>query len=399
MATLTQKRDELVVKQTRLHNIFAEAGDSLDLTLVKSLDGDAHAKAAEIKRLNTELTELGKEVDDLATIEKVAADMKGLGRREDPKPSAPAQAKSLGQLFVESAAYKGYAGGGIGPVHEARGFDAKTLFQTSAGWAPETTRTGKVLFSAQNEPVVADLIPKTTTNETAVVYMEETTFTNAAAERSEAGAYAESAFALTERTSTVRMIGHFLPVSDEQLRDVARIQDYINNRMTLGLNLRLDTQLVTGDGNAPNLSGLLTAVTQTQAKGADPVPDAVYKGIVKCRVTGKARPNAVLFHPNDWQDIRLLRTADGVYLWGSPADPGPERIWGLGVVQSTDMAENTALVGDFSYTELAMRQGIEFQITNSHDTYFINGKQAIRCGFRAAFIVYRAAAFCEVTGI
>ena len=46
-----------------------------------------------------------------------------------------------------------------------------------------------------------------------------------------------------------------------------------------------------------------------------------------------------------------------------------------------------------------MRSGIEVKVSDSHDDYFVKGKQAIRADLRAALCVYRDAAFCEVTGI
>ena len=199
----------------------------------------------------------------------------------------------------------------------------------------------------------------------------------------------------------MRQIAVWIPVTDEQMRDVSYISGYVNNRLTLMLRQRLSSQLIVGNGVAPNLEGLLTnASVQTQAKGADPTPDAIYKAMTAIRVTGRAEPNATVWHPNDWQDIRLLRTADGIYIWGSPADPGPERIWGLQVIQDTAETENTALVGDFAnFCELVMRQDIEFEVSNSHASYFIQFIQAIRASVRAAFPIYRPTAFCKVTGI
>jgi HK97 family phage major capsid protein len=207
--------------------------------------------------------------------------------------------------------------------------------------------------------------------------------------------------AYTERTSNVRKIAVFLPMTDEQLEDVGQAQGVIDNRLPFMIRQRLDLQIISGDGSAPNLRGVMNvAGIQTQAKGADPGPDALYKGIVKVEVTGQAFANLVIMHPNDWQTIRLLRTADGIYIWGNPSDNGPERIWGLQVVRAQAATAGTAIVGDFAnFAELSVKRGIDVQVSNSHSTYFIEGKQAVRADMRAALVYYRPAAFCTVTGL
>ena len=231
--------------------------------------------------------------------------------------------------------------------------------------------------------------------------MVESTFTNNAAEAAEAAQYGEAALALTETTSTVRKIAVFIPTTDEQLADVGQVSSYLDGRLSFMLQQRLDSQLLTGNGSAPNLRGVLnTSGISTQAKGSDSTPDAIYKAITSVRTTGAADPDTVVMHPNDWQSIRLLQTSDGLYIWGNPADSGPERIWGLPVVQTTAETENTALVGAFrTFSQLFTRQGIQVQVSNSHSDFFIKGKLAIRADMRAALAVYRATAFCTVTGI
>ena len=395
---LKDAEGKLTAKRAELKSIFDEAGPDRDMGKIKSISGDNAAKVEAIRAINTEIDALAKSFDDLVMIEKAAENSERQAEGVESGAGATRHEKgrkSIGEQFTESDAFK-FKG-----QTSALDVDLKTLMTTSAGWAPETTRSGLVVESAQRPVQVTDLVPTVPTSQAAYVYMEETTFTNNAAEAAEGGTYGEAALALTERTSTVRKVAVWLPVTDEQLEDEAGASAYLNARLPFMLRQRLDGQILTGDGSAPNLRGVNNVVgIQTQAKGADPVPDAVYKAMTKVRVTGRAMPNAVVFHPNDWQDVRLLRTADGIYIWGNPSEVGPERIWGLQVAQSDAQTENTAVVGDWAnYSLLAVKRGIEVQTTNSHGTFFIEGKQAVRADFRAALVFTRPAAFATVTGI
>ena len=407
---LKEAEEKLSAKRKELGGIFTEAGPDLDFTLVKSVKGNTHEIAAHVRELNDELTDLSKKYEDLLAVQKaadrskVSTDKGGAGERGDDTDGGHFKghrraAETIGDLFVKSQAYKGRQGR-VGP-EATLDVELKTLMTTTAGWDPEETRSGRVVDFATRPIQVADLIPQTTTSQSAVQYMEETTFTNAAAEVAEGGTYPEAALALTEQSSIVRKIAVFLPVTDEQLEDEPQVRGYIDNRLPFMIRQRLDLQILTGNGTAPNLRGILNIVgIQTQAKGADPTPDAVYKAIVKVETTGQALATAVVFNPTNWQDVRLLRTADGLYIWGNPSDAGPERIWGLRVVRAQALTAGTALVGDFqNFVELAVRRGIDVQVSNSHSTYFVEGKQAMRADIRAALVVYRPSAFCTVTGL
>jgi len=407
---LEEAQGKLDLARKALKGVFDEAGPTMDMSLVKSVEGDSAAKVAWIRTKNAEIDDHAETVEGLLEVAKAAQGVKDAeGRSErERKGGEPGdgsdgrrnvEAKSFGEMFTGSAAYKGRTGP-VGP--EARlDVELKTLMTSTGGWVPETTRTGRVVEFATRPIQVIDLIPAGTTAQTSVVYMEETTFTNNAAEVAEASQYGEAALALTEQSSPVRKIAVWVPVTDEQLEDEAQARGYVNNRLPFMLRQRLDSQILIGSGTAPNLKGFLnTSGIQTQAKGSDPVPDAVYKAMTKVKVTGRAMPDAVVMHPNDWQDVRLLRTADGIYIWGSPSDSAPVRLWGLPVAETDAITENTALVGDFgNFSELTTRRGIDVQVSNSHADFFINGKQAIRADVRVALVVYRPAAYATVTGI
>ena len=405
--------DKLQAKRAEMGEIFAEAGPDMDLKKVKRISGTTIEIASEIRARNEELTTLAKEYGDLLAVKAAADGIRTASDAETKKyaggePGSDSDhdngrkaESSFGELFVKSGAFTGkQKGAGQGPTAQLD-VELKTLMTTVTGWVPEVTRTGRVVPFATRPLQVADLVPNTTTTQAAIQYMEETTFTNAAAEIAEGATYPEAALALTEQNVIVRKIAVFLPITDEQLEDEPQARGYIDNRLPFMVRQRLDSQLLVGNGTAPNIRGFLNvAGIQTQAKGADTTPDAVYKAIIKIEVTGQAIASGVIMHPNDWSDIRLLRTADGIYIWGNPSDSGPERIWGLQVARAQALTENTGLVGDFAnFSELAIRRGIDVQISNSHGTFFVEGKQAIRADMRCALVVYRPTAFCTVTGI
>lgn len=403
-----------------LHNIFEQAGDNMDPAKVTEVEvKDGADLAVQIRKRNEELTKLGKRqsvFDELDTAKAENDRRRAAPAGADPRNWAPkdggdkpaARPKSFGQLFVESPIYEAAKNRQAGVMAELGGSPHQMIgmrplnatFLTTAGWAPESLRTGRVVLDEQREIEVTDALPVFPTSMAAIVYMEETTFTNAAAERAESASYAEATLALTQRSVTVRSVGTSLPVTDEQLADVEGIAAYLDQRLGFMVRQRLDSQILVGDGIAPNLPGTLNvAGINTQAKGADSVPDAIYKGIVLARVTGRAQPNVAFIHPNDWQDVRLLKTADGIYIWGSPSEAAPARIWGLPVVETTAVTQNTGIVGDYArFSGLHVRQGLEV-LTGFVANDFLQGRVTIRAGLRCAVVHYRPSAFTQITGI
>jgi HK97 family phage major capsid protein len=403
---LKELRGKVEHLRKELAKVLEQAGPDLDMAKVTCVDGDSATKVAYFQALNAELDEKMEELEPLeaehAAMSRAKEKLAHLGEPRNGHPGFPAlddpsavgrgvaMQKSFGQLFVEGWKDIGREKDRTFEIKDIglREIQMKALMDTAAGWAPETIRTGRLVDMAVRPIQLIDVIPSGSTSQSAVVYMEETTFTDAAVvEKAEGTAFGEAGLALTEQSSPVRKIPVFLPVTDEQLEDVPQVQGYVNNRLPFMIRRRLDSQILNGNGTAPNLRGILNVVgIQTQAKGTDPTPDAIYKAMVKVRVTGRANPGLLVIHPNDWQDIRLLRTADGLYIFGSPQD--------------AFSAEGTAVVGDFAgYSELAERRGVEVKVSDSHADFFVTGKLAIRADGRWALVWYRPAAFCTVTGI
>lgn len=378
-------------------------------------------EVSSLRQMNDEMTDLGAAIDQMRELEAMSKshDAAPAGRPIVPngdggvvaKSQQPARLLTTRDVLEASAQYQAFRERRGGTVSLEFGHDTVlgSAFDPEVGATLLTLadinvpaqRLPGIVPMALEERTVADLMLPGSTDGNTIEYYEETTFTNAAAEVAEGGTKPESALDYTLRTESVRKIATWIPATDELLSDVGQLRSTIEGRLVFMVRRREETQLLAGDGTAPNISGILDrSGIQTQAKGTDPVPDAVYKGMTKVRAVGFAEPTAAVFHPNDWQDVRLLRTADGLYIWGSPAEAGPERIWGLDVRVTTAMTENTALVGAFRpYAQIFRRTGITVTASTEHSTYFVENKVAILAEERLALAVYRPAAFCTITGI
>lgn len=413
---LDQKKSELNAKTDELAGIFKDAktdsGDYDHDTLKNRLNVTNSKEVAEaIQERNEEINALSDEVKDLEAINLGATNaLRGDdGARMEPGGGEPkgAQEAFIKRLYQSDALrVKGTTAQidlpdapQMRPAREV----LNTLFQTTDGWAPESTRSGLVTLSPQEEPAVTDLVPLIQWSQELFKYMEETIFTNAATEAGEGTLYPEAALKVEEQSEEIRKLPVWLPLTDEQLDDVPGARAYTESRLRFMLDQKLDQRILTGDPAAatPQIKGFhnVTGIN-SQARGTDPIPDAIHKGATLIRTQGQAQPEAVVFEPTDWQKVRLLRTSDGMYIWGSPADAGPARIWGMPVVQSTHQTAGQALVGAFrAHSLLAMRRGIDVQVSNSHSDFFTNGKQAMRADTRVALVTVRPPAFTEVTGL
>lgn len=413
-AKLVETRNELQAKQAKLHEILKECttgNGEYDFSDCKALNGEtSDDKVKSFQALHDEVNDLAGQLRKLQVAE-MADNVKSIGdqlqrpaRGGVTLPGAGvAHLKSLGEQIAESDSFREFrdSKGEIkGFAHTAEDLDLKALFETGNGWAPQATRSGRLVEAPIRPIQILDLIPSGGIEDSSHVYMEETLRTESAAERAEGGAYAEDAYELVERTSQVRSIGTSLPVTDEQLEDVAQVRAYIDNRLTASTRRRLDGQVLNGNGTPPNLRGVLQVVgIQTQAKGSDPTFDAIHKAMTKIRVVGRASPNAMVLHPYDWEAIRLTRTADGIYIMGNPAEAGTMMLFGLPVALSDAIAENTGVVGDFAgHSFLFNRRGVQVEV-GYVGNQFGEGKRTMRATLRAAFVVYRPSAFCTVTGI
>lgn len=391
---------------------FAKAkADWLGDEIVKMTDADQKtARVVEaIQNETAELNDLQDQYNALVKAEKALDDF----RDADDKPAKrPAHAepegkdrKTLGQLVVENPRFKAWLAGSERDQRITLDVPAKTLFETGAGWAPESIREPGFVPIVTRPIQLLDILPLGRTGQAAVKYMEETTFTPGAEGVAEGAQKPEAVFALTERTVDVKEVADSIPVTEVQLEDVAQVESYLMDRLRFGVRQKLDGHAIDNGGDTDSISGVLNSISiQNQAIGADDLQDAIFKAMTLVRVNGRAMPTHVVMNSFDWQDIRLTRDAvNGGYLWGPPSEAGPSRIWGLPVVINDVLPTVTGqdgkvLVGSFenAWISLVERRGIVVEMGWVNDQFREN-RRTIRASGRWALVLRRPVAFATVT--
>jgi HK97 family phage major capsid protein len=337
------------------------------------------------------------------------------------------EAKSPGQQLLDSLQYKTLRESGIFSSNATNytldlaleNFTTKTLIYAGSGGSGGPFVTPDYLPGLRvpiltRELTILDLIPRSGTTSDTISYVAETTFTNAAAPVPQAtattgtsGAKPESTLIYTQQLAPVRTIAHWIPVTNRMLADAPALRGIIDSRLMTGLNLTLESQIISGDGTGENMLGLLNASgINITGVGTGNDQDAIFRGMTMVRVTGLSVPTAIALNPLDYQTIRLARenaatatSGAGSYIMGPPSQPGPTTLWGLPIAQSLGLPQGTALTGAFDM-DCMLFDREEGNIRVGYiDQQFIRNMQSILAELRAAFVVFRGAAFAKITGL
>ena len=397
------------------------------LAEVKDMDNgsvDAEKRNEWIAR-NEELDALAKEVRELEVFESKKAQLENDVEEGKAVETAPVfnevqteeKAKSLGEMLYESKAFQSFINEGqkniTSEIKWSPLMEKKTLL-TETNYPPAVVRDDLIVPTATRNPnSVIDLFDVIQTDQYQYKYLEETTFTNNGAEVAEGSAFGESALAFTERTENIRKFGVSIPVTEELLADVSAVQGYLDSRLRTQLNLRLDSQLLNGNGTAPNITGIINktginSFAYGSYSGNLKRIGQLYQAISEIRKDAFMEPDAIIMHPSDWYalvtEVNAVTTSGALqplFVGAGMMNGAPQAsVWGVPVIPTTAIAENTVLVGAFGggqAVHIVSRAGVEVSMSDSHDDFFTKDKVMMKASLRLGFPIYRATAFCKIT--
>lgn len=202
----------------------------------------------------------------------------------------------------------------------------------------------------QQTLTMRSVIPSVQMTSASVEYPAQKARTNNAGMVAEGASKPESDIQLELKTATAKVIAHWTKASRQVLDDVPQLRELIDSELIYGLKVKEDAQILQGDGTGQNLLGLIPQATAfaAQVTGVVSPQNIDVLGQALLQVTmAEFVPDAVVMHPSEWLRIRLLKDADGNYIFGDPEVQQVPRIFGVPIVPTLGMATGKFLAGSF----------------------------------------------------
>ena len=349
------------------------------------------------QRTDESLTQMAELKEHLTELEQKMA------RAPQEEPQA---VKSLGQLVIESDAYQSMNSSDRKSVRVK--LERKDIMNvvgtTGAGTSPTNSlviadRLQGIIAPPERVMTIRDLLAPGETESNSMEYVQETGFTNNAVTVPEGAKKPQSDIKFDLKNAPVRTIAHFFKASRQILDDATGLASYIDGRARYGLRLAEEAQLLSGDGTGANILGILPqaqefapSLTLTSATPIDRLRLAILQAVL-----AEFPPTGFVLNPIDWVSIELTKDNEGRYIIAQPVNGGTPRLWGLPVIETQAIAQNTFLTGAFSLgAQIFDRMDIEVLLSTENEDDFTRNMVTIRAEERLALAVYRPEAF--VTG-
>lgn len=362
-----------------------KACEAIEAQLVKF----AEKTEAEIKATGTASADTKAAVEGLELKQRELADRilqieqkRGGDRDEDGK-----RVEGWGDQLVKSDGYKAFAGGA---AQKTRVEVKNTLTGSDTNVAPD--RRPGIVPGAFQPLTIESLYRHVPTGSNAIEFTKENVFTNAAAEAAEGAAKAESSLTWSLVNMPVSTVAHWIKISRQLAQDNMALAAYVDLRMRYGVNRKVETQLVSGDGTAPNISGFLDTGNFTAHGYADANLGSTLKKLVLIRkIIGDLEaagynPDAVVLNPADWAQVEIdIFTANTNLVAFRYDEMGRPVLFGRRVVTSVGMTADNVAVGAFGdHGTIYDRENVVVEMSDSDSDNFTKNLITLRAERRLA---------------
>lgn len=391
MAENNMTTDEAI---ERIENTIAEKTDGL--VSKEEMEG-LKAEIAAVK----EIAEKDENAESAMEMKTAIAKLEGkVEALKEAREEAP-KAKTLGEAI--SLAFKAAKDKIVDIAHKGAGsvqLDVKaagTMTITgnySGGTVGLSSLEPGFTRVARRQPFMRELVNSAGTTSKYVVWIEQ-----ANPDPGEAGMTAEGTpktqtdFDVVERSCEVKKITAFIKVSKEMVADLPFMQGEINGELMELVSLKLDQQILLGDGTGNNLTGIdANAVAWAAGSFAGTIDQANNSDVLRVGIAQIANANFmanyILLNPEDCAAMQLTKSSTGEYTYPMYIE-GPDgitRVKGIPVVENPGVPAGDFYIGDFTKSNLRVREDMNISV-GYVDQDFTNNLMTVLCEMRACHFV------------
>lgn len=382
----------------------------MEENLKNQLDQFNEAIDSKIKKSNNVVVEkanevIKSEISEMATKLNERLDAMEVANKKQFSAKKRMSFKSALNEALENGAIENLAKGNS----RSASFEIKADMTTGADFTGEVIPADRVpgyKFDPTRPIHVRQLLSLGSTQSDVVRFVKESGYSNGAATTAEGATLTQSDFDMTASDANVRKIGTYFRISEEMLADTPQLTSYLSARAPEKLLEVEDTQILSGNGTAPNLSGIITdsADFDTSSGGAfyQSVESANEFDVIVAAMNQLALANysadCIMLNPTDFNKILLLKDSTNKYLKEQVYNGLQPSFSGVKVVQNTAITAGTFLIGNFSVgTQLWVRDGVNVEFFREDGTNVRDGFVTVRVSERVALTNYLPNAFVNGT--
>jgi len=328
-----------------------------------------------------------------------------LGRRAWDEMQERGYNRDFGQFNLPNIAFRAY--NDTQTVGELDGENSPNYFDETLTLVDPTIREGY-----RRPLTIWNLFNHERTDKDSVAWYTEGAFDGSAAMTAEAGAFSQIHVNDPVRHSTeLKKVTSIWKQSDEILSDAPRFVSHVNNRAGYNLDIVVEDQLVSGNGNGNNITGILNAsgiLTDTSQSAYNLA--FIESLLAKKTAIRKATPNfnvdTLLVADEDYDTLQLLKNQSDQYVLGGPVGiiygnnvTVGDVLWkSIRIVPTPALSSGTSVLGAFKAGATVYEHVTGRRFDVGYDgTDFSHGLVSFRAYQRFALAVEYPTAFCKFT--
>lgn len=357
------------------------------------VDSAKTATSEEIKGLNTQIEDLNKQLDEaksngvsLELVEKMQDHLDKLDIKFQKGAVQNKGSQNLDSELKSQFATKSVIDA-VNELKNNRGaavsLDVKAATSITLGSYTGnalTTEIDRSITAAPvNMPFFRDIVNVAPIRGNKVTWINKSSVTNGAGMTAEGAAKTQVSWTYSEESADVKKITAYVKVSKEALDDLDFLRSEINTDLRQEIELKLDEQIAERDGTGQNLKGILTYapafnVTGTSLAAAVSTPNRldVLRSAVALVRRNKFRANYIAINPVDAALMDMAKGDDGHYIMPPFVTADGTKVAGTTVIESFSIDEGTFLVGDFTKSNLRIREEININLGYENDDFTKN---------------------------